>query len=117
MTGVNVPDEAALRAAVDRQRNVAQALFEQQVIRCGGRKPGDPTWDDLYSGEQDEFWDAARDAIPLIDLAIAAALRKLAGEIPVTARLGDLIGTAEAAARRGVQNMLLDRAEALEAGR
>ena len=78
MTAVNPPDEAALRAAIDRQRWVAMALFEQQIIRVGGRKPGDPTWDDLCATEQDEFWDSARDAIPLIDLAIAAEYRRFA---------------------------------------
>ena len=70
--------DTALRAAVDRQRAVAQALFEVQFAQCGGRKPADPTWDDLTDAQQDEWWDRAADAIPVIDRATAALREQLA---------------------------------------
>lgn len=56
-----------LREQVAALGALAKQLFEQQFIRCGGRKPGDPTWDELEEFERDEWWDRARDAAPLID--------------------------------------------------
>lgn len=55
-----------LRAQIAELGDLAKRLFEQQFIRCGGRKPADPTWDELEESERDEWWDRAQDAAPLL---------------------------------------------------
>lgn len=51
-------DVADLRDNVE----LAKLLFEQQFIRNGGRKAGDPTWEELDPDERDEYFDHAIDA-------------------------------------------------------
>lgn len=51
-----------LREQVAALGDLARELFEAQFELLGGRKPADPTWDDLEPFERDEFWDQARRA-------------------------------------------------------
>lgn len=59
-------EDQQLRADIDKMGQLARDLFEQQFRRCGGRKPADPTWDDLEQPERDEWWERALDAAPLL---------------------------------------------------
>lgn len=68
-----------VRADLARTTDLAKLLFEQQFIRCGGRMPADPTWDDIDEVERDEWFDRAVDARPLID-AVEASRRDWAAE-------------------------------------
>lgn len=60
-------DMDVLRAKLGETEALARELFEQQFIRCGGRMPADPEWDDLEQVERDDWWDRALDARPLIE--------------------------------------------------
>lgn len=53
-------DTDHLRDKIADQKRLAQVLFEAQFELLGGRKPADPTWDDLEPSEQDRYWDEAR---------------------------------------------------------
>lgn len=55
-----------LRAQIAAMSDLAKCLFEQQFIRSGGRKPADPTWDELDESERDDWWDRAQDVAPLL---------------------------------------------------
>lgn len=55
-----------LRDKIRKITSLAERLFEQQFIRHGGRKEGDPSWDGLEEVERDEWWDRALDAAPLL---------------------------------------------------
>lgn len=56
-----------VRADLARTTELAKLLFEQQFIRCGGRMPADPTWDEIEEVERDEWFERAVDARPLLE--------------------------------------------------
>ena len=67
-------DMSDFRTQIAELGVLAKRLFEQQFIRAGGRKPADPTWDDLDDSERDDWWDRAKDAAPLLAEAEAEAV-------------------------------------------
>jgi len=55
-----------LRDRLNASLDLARLLFEQQFTQCGGRKPADPTWDDLEQSERDDWLTQARNVGPLL---------------------------------------------------
>ena len=68
-------DTDTLRQQAAELDDLARALFEAQFDRVGGRRPADPTWNDLDESEREEWWEQARNAAHVLDRLREAAIR------------------------------------------